>query len=222
MRPSWAARACGRSHRKREPLAPLRQARDDGQARLSFELYLARHGETEWSLSGRHTGSTDIPLTARGEDNARQVGHRLRGIHFGAVYSSPMQRALRTAQLAGFEHPEITDLLQEFDYGEYEGLTTEQIRAKDPGWDLYRDGCPGGESPTEVYARAERFIALVAKLGEERALAFAHGHILRAVAVAWISASITVATNLQLDVATLNILRDGDHGRVIVLWNASS
>jgi probable phosphoglycerate mutase len=162
-----------------------------------------------------------VPLTARGEDNARQLGRRLSRIHFDSVYSSPMQRALRTAQLAGFEHPQVTDLLKEFDYGEYEGLTTGQIRDRHPGWDLYRDGCPGGESAAQVYARAQRFIELVRTHGEGRALAFAHGHILRAVAVAWISATITVATNLQLDVATLNILRDGDHGRVIALWNAS-
>ena len=144
----------------------------------------------------------------------------LRGVHFDAVYSSPMQRALRTAQLAGFEHPEVTPLLKEFDYGAYEGLTTQQIRASDPAWDLYRDGCPKGESPAQVYARAERFIELVTGRGEGRALAFGHGHILRAIAVAWISADITVATHLQLDVGTRDILRDADHGRVIALWNA--
>jgi probable phosphoglycerate mutase len=108
----------------------------------------------------------------------------------------------------------------EFDYGIFEGLTTAEIRETSPGWDLYRDGCPGGESPAEVYARAGRFIAVATRQGEGRVLAFAHGHILRAVAVAWIDAVITVATNLQLDVATLNILRDADHGRVIALWNA--
>jgi broad specificity phosphatase PhoE len=132
-----------------------------------------------------------------------------------------MQRALRTAQLAGFEKPQVTDLLKEFDYGEYEGLTTEQIHAANPTWDLFNDGCPGGESPDEVYARAERFIDLVRRDNEERALAFAHGHILRVVAVAWIDVSITIATNLQLDVATLSILRDADRGRVIALWNES-
>jgi broad specificity phosphatase PhoE len=131
-----------------------------------------------------------------------------------------MQRALRTAQLAGFEHPEVTPLLKEFDYGGYEGLTTQQIHASDPVWDLYRDGCPNGESPAQVYARAGRFIDLVTGRGEGRALAFGHGHILRAIAVAWISADITVAIHLQLDVGTLDILRDADHGRVIALWNA--
>jgi broad specificity phosphatase PhoE len=131
-----------------------------------------------------------------------------------------MQRALRTAQLAGYERPQVTPLLQEFDYGRYEGLTTKQIRESDPGWDIYRDGCPHGESPAQVYARAERFIALVTSRGEGRALAFGHGHMLRAIAVAWIGADITIATHLQLDVATLDILRDADHGRAIALWNA--
>ena len=171
-------------------------------------------------MSGRHTGVTDIPLTARGEENAKDLGIKLRGVHFDAVYSSPMQRALRTAQLAGYERPEVTPLLKEFDYGRYEGLTTKQIQESDPGWDLYRDGCPHGESPAQVYARAMRFIDLVMSQGEGRALAFGHGHILRAIAVAWISADITVATHLQLDVATLDILRDADHGRVIALWNS--
>ncbi|HEV2477051.1 MAG TPA: histidine phosphatase family protein [Candidatus Dormibacteraeota bacterium] len=186
---------------------------------MSFELYLARHGETEWSLSGRHTGVTDIPLTADGEESARQLGKKLRAIHFDAVYSSPMQRALRTAHLAGYERPHVTALLKEFDYGRYEGLTTKQIQESDPGWELYRDGCPHGESPHQVYARAMRFIDLVVSEGEGRVLAFGHGHILRAIAVAWIGADITVATHLQLDVATLDILRDADHGRVIALWN---
>ena len=133
-----------------------------------------------------------------------------------------MRRALRTAQLAGFERPQLTDLLKEFDYGEYEGLTTQQIHAGNPSWELYNDGCPGGESPDEVYTRAQRFIDLVTGKKERRALAFAHGHILRAVAVAWIEATVTVATNLELDVATISILRDADHGRVIALWNESS
>jgi broad specificity phosphatase PhoE len=160
-------------------------------------------------------------LTLRGEQNAKDLGRRLQGIHFDAVYSSPMQRALRTAQLAGYDDPAVTDLLKEFDYGSYEGLTTREIHAADPEWELYRDGCPHGESPAQVYARAQRFIDLVKSEREGRALAFAHGHILRAVAVAWIGADIMVAANLQLDVATLDILRDADHGRVIALWNAS-
>ena len=131
-----------------------------------------------------------------------------------------MRRARRTAELAGFEHPEITDLLKEADYGQYEGLTTEQIQRSDPDWELYKDGCPGGETPAQLYARAQAFVALATKRESGRVLAFAHGHILRAVAVAWIDAGIRVAKGLQLDVATLGILSDADRGRVIALWNA--
>ena len=132
-----------------------------------------------------------------------------------------MQRALRTAQLAGFQDPHITPLLQEVDYGSCEGLTTDQIRAVDPGWELYRDGCPGGETPAQIYARAQRFIVLVGGQANSRLIAFAHGHILRAIAAAWIQADVEVAAGLQLDVATLSVLRDADRGRVIALWNAS-
>lgn len=188
----------------------------------TFDLYLARHGETEWSLSGRHTGSTDLPLTRHGEEKARALGPRLSDLDFDAVYSSPLRRARRTAELAGFPDPRITDLLREVDYGRYEGLTTEQIHESDPGWELYRDGSPGGETPAQIYARAQAFVALATAGPARRAIAFAHGHILRAVAVAWIGADVTVAAGLLLDVATLNILRDdGAHGRLIALWNAA-
>jgi broad specificity phosphatase PhoE len=142
-------------------------------------------------------------------------------IRFDRVFSSPLQRAIRTASLAGFEKPEITELLREVDYGRYEGLTTSQIHETDPDWELYRDGSPDGETPAQVYRRAQEFIDLATgRTGQGRVLAFAHGHILRAIAVAWIRADITVAAGLQLDVATLNILRDGERGRVIALWNA--
>src|SRR5207247_3523767 len=137
------ARPRGRRDREREPIAAFGAARDDGQARLSFELYLARHGETEWSLSGRHTGTTDLPLTASGQEEAKLLATRLKGITFDTVYSSPMQRALRTAQLAGFEHPQVTDLLHEVNYGRFEGLTTGQIREADPGRDVYNAAWPG-------------------------------------------------------------------------------
>ena len=222
MRATGSARPRGRGARERGSLAAVGQARDDGQARLSLELYLARHGETEWSLSGRHTGTTDLPLTPRGEEKASLLAGRLRGLEFDAVYSSPPQRARRTALLAGFDHAEVTDLLREVDYGRYEGLTTTEIRDPDPDWELYEDGCPGGETPAQVYARACAFIDMAAgQKTEGRAIAFAHGHILRAIAVAWIRAEITVAAGLQLDVATLSILRDADHGRMIALWNSS-
>ncbi len=132
-----------------------------------------------------------------------------------------MQRARRTAELAGFADAQVTPLLREADYGRYEGLTSQQIHQQDPGWELYKDGSPGGETSAQIYARAERFIELASSRGEGRVLAFAHGHILRAVGAAWIHADITVATGLWLDVATLCILRDGERGQVIALWNAS-
>ncbi len=144
---------------------------------------------------------------------------RLAGINFTAVYSSPMQRALTTAHIAGFPDPRVTPLLKEFDYGKFEGLTSKQIREQDPGWDLYRDGCPGGETPTQVYARAQKFLEL-AITGGGTVLAFAHGHILRAIAVAWMALDITAASRLLLDVATINKLVEDSHGRELGLWNA--
>ena len=142
-------------------------------------------------------------------------------MRFDHVYSSPMRRALRTAELAGFSPPEVTDLLREVDYGRYEGLTTEQIHEQHPDWELYKDGCPGGETPSEVYTRASAFVDLAtSRQAGGAAIAFAHGHILRAVAVAWISADITLAARLQLDVATLSLLSVTDRGRLIGLWNA--
>jgi len=130
-----------------------------------------------------------------------------------------MQRARRTAELAGFPSPEVTPLLSEYDYGEYEGVTTKEIRARNPGWDLFRDGCPAGETPAQVYARAGRFLELATE-SMGNVLAFAHGHILRAVAVAWTRLDITAASRLRLDVATLSLLVEDDHGRDLALWNA--
>jgi broad specificity phosphatase PhoE len=129
-----------------------------------------------------------------------------------------MHRARRTAKLAGFPSPRITDLLKEIDYGDYEGLTSKQIHESNPSWEVYTDGCPGGETPSQIYSRAQDFIALASESGD-RVLAFAHGHILRAVGAAWIRADISVASGLMLDVATLSVLRDDGH-RLIALWNA--
>jgi probable phosphoglycerate mutase len=139
---------------------------------------------------------------------------------FDEVFSSPMQRAVLTAVIAGFPDPRQTPLLLEFDYGEYEGLTSKEIHESNPGWEVYRDGCPGGETPAQVYTRAKEFLSLCESVNG-RVLAFAHGHILRAVAVAWVRLDITAATGLQLDVATMCRLRDdSEHGRVIAMWNA--
>jgi broad specificity phosphatase PhoE len=170
-------------------------------------------------LNGRHTGRTDLPLTPHGEQAAAALRPSLSAIKFAAVYSSPLQRARRTAQIAGFPDPEVTPLLQEFDYGDYEGLTSAQIHERQPDWQLYRDGCPGGESPEQVYNRARAFIDIAAASAGP-AIAFAHGHILRAVAIAWMALDIIAAARLDLDVATLSILADDQHGRVLKLWNA--
>jgi probable phosphoglycerate mutase len=139
---------------------------------------------------------------------------------FDAVFSSPLQRAVRTAEIAGFTNPRLTPLLREADYGQYEGITSAQIHHQHPGWEIYRDGSPGGETPAQIYARALEFIQLC-EIVDGRVLAFAHGHILRAVAVAWLRLEIIAAAGLQLDVATLSRLReDPDHRRLLAMWNA--
>jgi len=137
-------------------------------------VYLARHGETAWSLTGQHTGLTDLPLTKHGERNARHLGKRLRGLTFVKVFTSPLQRAARTCELAGFKAAaEIDQDLVEWNYGAYEGRRTIEIRADRPDWQLFRDGCPGGESPEQVGARADRVISRVRAIaGADRALAW--------------------------------------------------
>jgi probable phosphoglycerate mutase len=159
-------------------------------------------------------------LTKHGEEEAAQLGPRLKGTNFDAVYSSPLQRATRTAEIAGFPNHQVTPLLREVDYGDYEGITTKTIHDARPGWELYRDGCPGGETPAQIYDRALEFIVLAESTGG-RVLAFAHGHILRAVAVAWMSLDITAAARLLLDVATISVLRHDEHGRLLAVWNAA-
>lgn len=144
---------------------------------------------------------------------------RLAGLQFSAVFSSPMQRARRTAEIAGYPHPKETPLLREVDYGRYEGKTSAAITDSRPGWELFRDGCPGGESPDEVYSRALQFIGLATSTPGP-VLVFAHGHILRAVAVAWMGFDIIAAARFQLDVATISILVDDQHGRELKLWNS--
>jgi broad specificity phosphatase PhoE len=143
----------------------------------------------------------------------------LQKLHFDAVFSSPMQRATRTAELAGFPEPQLTPLLGEVDYGEYEGMTTKAIRETQPDWELYKDGSPGGETPAQIYARATAFIDLASAAGG-RVLAFSHGHFLRAVAVAWMKLDVEAASTLDVDVATLSLLRNDDKGRLLAIWNS--
>jgi probable phosphoglycerate mutase len=185
---------------------------------VALDVFLLRHGETEWSRTGRHTGRTDLPLLPAGEEQARLLGELLRGVQFTAVWSSDLRRALDTAQLAGFEEPRVTAVLREYDYGEYEGLTTHEIHRQDPEWELYRDGCPGGESPTQIQARAREFLACLEGL-EGRVAVFSHGHFLRALGVTWADLDIRAATHLGLDTGAICRLHNSDRGWVLQRWN---
>lgn len=184
-------------------------------------VYLARHGETAWSLSGQHTGRTDLPLTERGERQARALGQRLRGASFVKVFSSPSQRARRTAELAGFGGPaEIDPDLAEWDYGQYEGRRTADILAERPGWFLFRDGCPGGETPDQVAARADRVVERVGAV-HGNVLMFASAHILRVLAARWLGLEAAGGRYLLLDTSSLSIL-GYEHNLAepaIRLWN---
>ena len=149
-------------------------------------LYLARHGETAWSLTGQHTGLTDLPLTERGERNAQRLGKRLAGIAFAKVFTSPLRRAARTCELAGFGAKAEADRnLVEWNYGDYEGLRTSEIHLSHPDWELFRDGCPNGESLEQVGARANRTVSRVRAL-EDNVLIFSSSHFLRVLAASWL------------------------------------
>jgi probable phosphoglycerate mutase len=167
---------------------------------------LARHGETEWSLSGQHTGLTDLPLTANGEAQARRLGERLRGMKFARVLTSPLQRAARTCELAGFGAEAETDPdLVEWNYGDYEGIQTPEILRARPGWQLFRDGCPGGESPAEAGARADRVIASLRTTAGD-AIVFSSGHFSRVLAARWLGLSPGAGTYFILGTASLSLL----------------
>jgi broad specificity phosphatase PhoE len=188
-------------------------------------IYLIRHGQTEWSLSGRHTSRTDIPLTMRGEDGARELGHCLRDIRFARVLTSPRQRARQTCELVGLSPAaEIEPDLAEWDYGDYEGQRTADILQARPDWNLFRNGCPNGEMPMQVSARADRLIVRLRSLGGNVAL-FSHGHFGRVLAMRWIGLPVGAAQHFLLDTTSFGIL-DFEHSRielpVIALWNAAS
>ena len=188
----------------------------------SLRLYIIRHGETEWSLSGQYTGRTDIPLTARGEVAARKLGLRLRGIQFTHVLTSPLQRAQQTCKLAGLGlTPKIEPDLTEWDNGDDEGRTPADILKSRPGWNLFRDGAPHGETPAQISARADRFIAHVDALDGNVAL-FSHGHFARVLAARWIGLSVEQAEHFLTNTASLGILsyeHDCSDERAIALWN---
>ena len=184
------------------------------------KIYLLRHGETEWSLNGRHTGVTDIPLTENGRRIARLLQPILAREKFNLVLTSPLQRARETCELAGLGSLATVDRdLVEWNYGEYEGLTTEQIRQTKPNWSVFRDGCPGGESPLEIGARADRVVANVRAVDGNVAL-FAHGHIFRVVAARWINLAASSGEHFLLDTATLNVLGYYREAPAFKIWNA--
>jgi len=185
-------------------------------------VYLARHGETAWSLSGQHTGRTDLPLTERGERNARQLGERLKGLTFGKIFTSPLQRAIRTCELAGFGAAvEVDADLFEWNYGDYEGRRTAEILAERPDWQLFRDGCPGGESPDQVAARADRVVSRMRAIKGD-ALLFSSGHFLRVLAARWLGLEPAAGRYFLLSTASLGILAYEHNALaepVIRLWN---
>jgi broad specificity phosphatase PhoE len=184
-------------------------------------IYLARHGETAWSLTGQHTGLTDLPLTERGEQNARALGERLIGLNFGKVFTGPLQRAARTCELAGFGAvAEVDRDLLEWNYGQYEGRRTAEIHAERPDWQLFRDGCPGGESPDQVGARADCVLSRVRAVRGD-VLLFSSGHFLRVLAARWLGLEPAAGRYLLLSTASLSAL-GYEHNLcqpVIRLWN---
>jgi broad specificity phosphatase PhoE len=183
------------------------------------QILLARHGETEWSRDGRHTGRTDIPLTETGRSQARALGARFEGLSPSLVLTSPLSRAAETCRLAGLgDVAEEDPDLQEWDYGDYEGVTTDQIREERPGWAVFRDGCPGGESPEQVGARADRVVERLRGV-DGLAIAFAHGHILRVLAARWMGLPASGGAYLALSTATLSGLGWEREQGVVTLWN---
>jgi broad specificity phosphatase PhoE len=185
-------------------------------------VYLARHGETAWTISGQHTGLTDLPLTERGERTAGRLGDRLKGLTFALVLTSPLKRAERTCELAGFKPvAEVDKDLVEWDYGQYEGRRTAEIRAERPDWELFRDGCPGGESPQQVSVRADRIVRRIRAV-TGNALIFTSGHFLRVLATRWLGLEPSVNCKyFMLSTASLSALGyEHDRSRpVIRLWN---
>jgi broad specificity phosphatase PhoE len=185
------------------------------------KIYLARHGETVWSLSGQHTGLTDLPLTERGEQNARRLGERLAGLIFAKVFTISLQRAARTCELAGFGAAAETDReLVEWNYGKYEGLRTVEIHAERPDWQLFRDGCPGGESPDQIGARADHVLSRLDAI-KGNALIFSSGHFLRVLAARWLGLEPAAGKFFDLNTASVSELgyENALTQPVIHLWN---
>jgi broad specificity phosphatase PhoE len=181
--------------------------------------WLVRHGETEWARDGRHTGRTDVPLTEVGKRQAQAVRAKLAGHRFALVLSSPLSRALETARLAGFgEVVEVEPDLAEWDYGEYEGLTTPQIREHVPGWTIWNYGAPGGETPEQVAARCDRLVARI-RAAHGDVLLFGHAHLLRALTARWIELAVSAGCHFALATATVSVLGWERETPVVERWN---
>lgn len=183
------------------------------------ELWLVRHGETEWSASGRHTSVTDLPLTEHGEEVARALRDRLSAVEFGSVLTSPSQRARRTAELAGYPDAEIDGDLVEWRYGGYEGLTTPEIHQRDPDWSVFTGPNPGGEDAAEVTERLDRVVEKV-RAADARVLVFSHGHASRALACCWLGLPVVDGAHLILDTATVSVLGYEHDVPAVARWNA--
>jgi broad specificity phosphatase PhoE len=186
---------------------------------MADEIWLLRHAETEWSRDGKHTGRTDIALTDAGREVARALGARVRDRTFAEVLCSPLSRATETAELAGLRCSGLRDDLLEWDYGDYEGLTTPEIRETRPGWYLWRDGCPNGESADDVGARCDRVIAELLETDGEVALV-AHGHLLRSLAARWVEEPAAFGGRLFLSTGSISVLGFEREVRVVRTWNA--
>lgn len=185
-----------------------------------MKIYLCRHGETTWALSGKHTGKTDIPLTSTGESQALLLKKRLQNIHFDHVFSSPLKRALQTCMLAGFT-PQINPDIAEWDYGDYEGLTSIEIEKQRAAWNIFNDGAPNGESPEQMAKRADRVIQSCLNL-KGTLILFSHGHFLRALATRWIGLPVQNGKLFSLSVASVSILGTERNQKTISLWNETS
>jgi probable phosphoglycerate mutase len=192
---------------------------------MSLRLFIMRHGETEWTLSGQHSGRAAISLTENGKAEAKAMGERIRDIEFSTILVSPLHRARQTCEWAGLsEHAKFDEDLAEWDNGGYEGRTTEEILAENPGWNLYHDGCPGGEQPMQVSQRVDRFIDSLKKLDGDIAIV-SHGHLIRVLAARWLGLSVSFGQHLLLDTASISILcleHDRWDQPAILLWNSSN
>ncbi len=184
-----------------------------------MQIVLVRHGETEWSRSGQHTSRTDLPLLEEGRERAVALGPLLAKWEFSLVLTSPLRRARETCELAGYgDRAVVCEDLREWNYGEYEGLTTPQIRERDPSWNLWTDGCPGGEQPAEVGARADKVLERMSGAAGD-AVAFAHGHILRVVTARWLQMEVAAGSRFALETGSLSVLGFERETQVLQLWS---